>query len=273
MIPILRDDAEASAFTFCGGTDCGDNFEHLAEDTNCWMAANNVNALDRYRQSDICVVLDVLFRVGFKQQQFVFRVVPSQICGTDFASDEAVKTGWTTAAANRKTAKLTVLDRKFLLISGCDLERCVPNGERNQGEVFLGVTQLIHGPEDVIPSLVSVAAPKKRDDFFGQILAASGYFGSPMRLIFSEGKGDVFDGFTSGRHRAGVATMIERGPEIVNGIEYDARQIGWKPPAEFDLVQFMQSVSIVINDVGPWLFINEGEDLPFQVVDVMLCPT
>ena len=229
-----------SALTFCGGADCGDDFEHLAEDTNRWVAANNINTLDRYRQGDVCIVLDVLFRIGSEQHQFIFHRVPPGTGGSDVAQYEAVKTGRALPANSAPT--LAPSSRQFVLFGGYYLENRPPGRKGNQGEVLLGVAQLVHGPEDVIPSFVSVAAPKKRDDFRRQILAASGDLGGPMRLVFSEGKCNMLAGFAFRGDGTSVPALIEGCPKIVNGIEQDTGQVGRERPTESDLMKLVETV-------------------------------
>jgi hypothetical protein len=65
--------------------------------------------------------------------------------------------------------------------------------------------------------------------------------------------------------------LVEDGPEVVDGIKQNAGQVVWQPPSEPDLVQFMGSIGIVFDEIGPWLFVGERRDLAFQVKDMMLC--
>jgi hypothetical protein len=161
--------------------------------------------------------------------------------------------------------------RQFVLCGGDDFEDCSPGSHGNQGEVLLGVTQLVQCPENVIPSFVRVAAPKQRDDFCRQIFAASGHGLKEVSLVFRDGKLDVFDRLTLGGHGTCVPALVQRRPEIVNGVEQNAGQVRWRAPAESDLMQLMSSIVIQIDDVGPCAIVREGDNLPFQVVDVMLC--
>jgi hypothetical protein len=139
--------------------------------------------------------------------------------------------------------------------------------------VFLGVTELVQGPEGVIPSFVCILPPEQRDDFRGAIFAdlpavnvvvESGSVISE-RKISSFGVG--FPACDSGR----VSGLIENGAEIVGNIKQNAGEQLRKFLHEFDLVKMLPRFRVLLNEMGPWVaadkFINEH----IEIVDVLLC--
>ena len=139
--------------------------------------------------------------------------------------------------------------------------------------VFLGVTHLVQGPQGIIPSLVWVEPPKQRDDFRRAIigdLPAKNIVIKSGQVIAEREVGSLWIGF-SACDSGSVATLIEHGSEIADGIENDAIKHGWKPPSKSDLVTLMSGYRIILNNVGPWLIVDKGADLLFELTNVMMC--
>jgi len=151
-------------------------------------------------------------------------------------------------------------------------EICPPDVKRHKSAVFLGVTELIQGPEGVIPSFVWVEAPKQRQDFRWQILAAAtANYRVESGKIVPEGELSTFRIDFSSRDGARVTRLVENCAEIISGVENYAGEIGWKPPRELDLVKVLTSYEILLNNFGPWLVIHKLIDFGIEIVDVMLC--
>lgn len=208
------DKTEPTALSFGFCADLRVDFEHFLQDANRRFAAQNINALDCYRNGDVCVVVNFRLGVCPEQQQLILSSVQQTACGRDSPAD-------------------------------CSIES-------SDSDVFLGVTNLVQGPDGVIPSFVCIAPFKERTDFRRQVLTTPAHSVEPMCLVIREGE--------LSRDGAGVGTLIE-------GVKQNA----WKPPGKSDLMQFMESISIVIDDVGPTLFNFKSADVRCQIDDVMMC--
>lgn len=258
------DKTEPTALSFGLCADLRGDFEHFLQDANRRFAAQNINALDRYRNGDVCVVVNFRLGVCPEQQQLILSSVPQTACGRDSPADCSIESSDSDAfASSRECRPCGVFEFE------CELRG--PDTERDQCEVFLGVTNLVQGPEGVIPSFVCIAPFKERTDFRRQVLTTPAHSVEPMCLVIREGELDMLERCTLSRDGAGVGTLIEGGAKVVDGVEQNARQIIWKPPGKSDLMQFMETISIVIDDVGPSLFNFKSADVRCQIGDVMMC--
>src|SRR5271154_4693697 len=73
--------SEPSARGFRIGQDAIDRAHHVAEDTNGWSIAQNVDALDRYVKGDACLVLHAQFARNSRYCDLVLVRIPTGVGG------------------------------------------------------------------------------------------------------------------------------------------------------------------------------------------------
>jgi hypothetical protein len=140
-----------------------------------------------------------------------------------------------------------------------------------ESKMFIGISNLVRGPEEIIPSFVSIESFEDRADFRGQILAATVQIVLPFLLARSEGKLDVIERWGFGSDGAGIANLIEYKPQIVGGIEQDAGQNFRRLFGEFSLVKIAAKIGVMINESGPWPICDESVNGLIKLTDVVMC--
>ena len=144
--------AKAAALSFRSHQDALDYAAHSVEHVNCLLAANSVNAVDRYAKGHVSCYARLHSRRSNRQGDLVFFGIPAErragradgVACPSVAGDIAGKE------------------------SDCPIDL-----QGNKGAMFLGVTELVQGPEGVIPSFVWIEPAKERRDFRWQIGAGS----------------------------------------------------------------------------------------------------
>jgi hypothetical protein len=140
--------------------------------------------------------------------------------------------------------------------------------------VFLGVTELVQGPEGVIPSLVWLEPPKYRSDFRRQIptnVPRTVDVVVEVGQRVGEGKVGLFELNVPTRDRGGVAGLVEGGSEVAGNIEQNAGKHLGQLSRELDLVNMLSRLRIFINDMGPRVTIDKVIDQHIEILDVLLC--
>lgn len=258
---------ESSALCFRCSEDAINYAHHVVEDANRRLADLSLNAVERYVKGDVCLVARAKFAVGPTECDLVFFRVPVGVADAHSAL-HTVDFDFVNQIDHAVGAK----GRNRLGRFG-EMQICAADIERNQGAVFLGVTELVQGPEGIIPSLVCLERPKQREDFRWQILASA----TVDHMLDSSGvvterKLSTFRLDFSTRNGARVTRLVENGSQIVGSVESDAGQLRWKPPGELDLMNVIASIDqILINNVGPWLVSHKLVDFGVEIIDVMLC--
>jgi hypothetical protein len=143
--------------------------------------------------------------------------------------------------------------------------------------MFLGVTELVQGPEGGVPSFVWLEAPKQRYDFRREVIADAPSFnieieGGQVRTEWEIGGFGI--GALPPSNCASVADLIENGPQIIGRVEQDAGENVGELSREFDFVDILARLRLLIDEVGPraiFASAPEGVDNAAEVVDVMLC--
>jgi hypothetical protein len=148
--------------------------------------------------------------------------------------------------------------------------------KRDERAVFLGVTELVYGPEGIIPSFVWLEASKERYDFRVKVPAnfpiSVNIFVKLVKGV-REGEVSFCPTRTAGGDSGSISALIQNGPEIINCIENDAREHFWDWLSESELMDLLSGIRIKIDESGPWLFAEELINKRFEIADVMLCAT
>jgi hypothetical protein len=245
--------AKAAALSLGSHQDALDFVAHSVEDQFCRPIAENFNAIDRYRKGEFAAYLEIIAGRHGHQCHLAFSRVPPDS-----------STCWTSNVALGPT----------MVDFGVEGGRGVIDGERYESAVFLGITELVQGPEGIIPSFVWVESSKDREDFRRQMFAR---FSSPIdmgiELIESVGEREVglFRRDFATSHSGGVSGLVEHGAKVIYGIENDAWQHDRQWLGELDFVKILSGLRLFINEVGPWVTVDKLRLNSIEVGDVMLC--
>lgn len=140
--------------------------------------------------------------------------------------------------------------------------------------MFLGVTELIQGPEGIIASFVWAEIAKERRDFRGEVFADLSFSVDVVvkaGQIIAERKVGPFGVLSPACDGAGVSRLIKDGSQIVDSIEKDAGKVSWQTTRKDDLMKIVDSITVSLDSVGPRLIGYKLGDLGVEIVDVMLC--
>jgi hypothetical protein len=241
--------AEAAALSFGSHQDVLDDVAHLVEDANKRLAANNLNALDRYVKGEVAAYIGARQRRSERQYHFVFRCVPAE--------------GVVLKVANSGIPP-TMLD---VQVDGC---RSSADRKGNERQMLFSVRDLIESPKDIIASFVSLEPFKKRTDLRWQILASPSHHINEIHIGIAEGESNMVCG-PSGSDGSGVSALVQDGAEIVSGVEENAGEFVGQLALKLDFVDMLRRIRLFINDVGPRLIVFEFGDSPFEIGDVVMC--
>jgi hypothetical protein len=208
------------------------------EESNHWLAVHKLDIVNRYIRNEVEIHVKCTSRLNATKFHFVFNSIPSG------------------ARKHCITAKSQV----------CAGEIASGRSEGAYDHVFVGVTDSVQYPQQVIPSFVCLERAHEVTDFFGQVFASSFYRRFKVSSVVGNWEGGIGGG------AEGVNSFVEGGAQINDGITKDVFQVGWHGLNEFDLINFLGSFRVSLNDSGVWLTREELVDLPFKVTDVILCP-
>ena len=65
--------------------------------------------------------------------------------------------------------------------------------------------------------------------------------------------------------------MVENGAEVVGDIEQDAGKHIRQLVSEFDLVDMVPQIRVLLNDMGPWVAFDKVVNERIEITDVKLC--
>lgn len=149
----LGNKPDSAALCFRSHQDALDYDAHCVEDANRRLAAESIDAIDRYRNSDVCCYVRLrrckVATARSEQCDLGFFRVPADTARTHDINNRPVIAG-----ESRIKESFRILDLS-----------------RIESAVFLGITELVQSPEAIIPSFVWVERPKQRYYFRRQIVA------------------------------------------------------------------------------------------------------
>lgn len=237
------DQTDTLALRFGGPEDAINFARNGIEDANRRAASNAVDFVKGYNEGKLCIVLKVTAGVDLGDHDLIF--VP-------------VKDG----RRDRSPRQDGIPQR--------DAATCDANG--HQEPMLVGVTELVEGPEGVIPSLMRIERSKQRADFRRQILASS--VSDPIKISNGVPKGEVrvlglsdacFDG-------NGVATLIQSGSERFDGLRATiSPAIG--DSAREAISMGCDALRISLGETFSWFLFEESGDTLFKPTDMLICPS
>lgn len=224
--------------------DALDFADHVVKDSNEWMASHNVNVAEGYVNGDVDIVARVHFGGADGVHDFILSRIPS---GVDY-SQRARQRPEATKNHSVQTSR-----------------------QRTHHVVFVHVSGMINCPKDRVASTVRHEPAHDRYDIRGNIFTPP--LDETFKLLGVISEREVgTPGMTDPRClRGGVPSVIQSGPEVLQGIRGDVAEHIRNIPSELDLELFTKAVRVYLNSMGPWLVVDESIPLRFKIGNVLLC--
>lgn len=238
------DKAEAPRLCFNSAEDALNFARHSAEDSVRWLTANRIDLYELYKNSHLELVIRFVSMRDADQYHLVFRAIPPR-WPRCLLRGSGVGVGAAHAGDH-----------------GCDFE---------DSFVFGGVSQLVHGPKEMVPSFVWLKRDHQIKDFFRDVSGAP-LWGS---CVFQSGSG-VGEGemsvlpFVARGACDGVPGLIERGSQMVDGLEGKPGDFPWHGFSEDDLVDIFGSVNVVFDQLAVWVRPSKRIKLGLQFLGASL---
>ncbi len=242
-LAISSNQTEAPRFRFDSHKAALDFAKHGAENAKRWLAAHSLNFADHYDDAKLEIVLRVVSVRDGKDYHLVFRCVPP---------------GWPNHTHDGNVTG-----------PGHEVGKIGDGSNRDNDFVFVGISQLVQRPENIIPSFVWLARHHHVKDFFRHVFGLASYSTLYLRDIVTERElGVPTPGARSDGD--GITGLVQSGAEIVGSIEGDPRQGGWQGFNQLDLMHILGGVGIWFNYESIRVASAKGGNLPFKLVDVSL---
>lgn len=123
--------------------------------------------------------------------------------------------------------------------------------------MFAGIAQIVEGVEKIIPSLVTIEAPKERLDFRRRILAKTPHAVIEVGRCFGAWEdGKSARVFSAGR----VSGMVETGTKVFDNFGGKQRPISREMLSNANLMDGVNAVRIKLGQSNVWIFSKELVD-------------
>jgi hypothetical protein len=215
------------------------------EDSNNWLAVNNLDFVKRYKNTEIEIVLEFCFGAEGDKYHLVFCSVPNMGIG----HLEETSTANLSPNANESGAN------------------------RNDHFMLVSIAYLVECPQEVIPSLVRLEPAKERLDLLGYIL------GPHQRICHlsdttSEGEGSVFGAAAARSNSYRVPGIVESTPKVVHQVPGNVPNGIWERRGQLDLVNLMvRLLRVRFNNSCVWIDLSKLCDLPLKLDEVFFSPS
>ena len=233
-------EADSLGLSFESHDDALDYVEKAMKRAADLMALNNLNLVERYEKGvlELHLVFSA-FDAKSGDYHLVFGAVPSGRIGQPH---------WSTIMS---VENFDSISKKW---HGPD------------DAVFIGVTKLVQGPEQVIPSLVWFCRAYDVADFRGEISPNAHHLFVEGRFTLSNG--EVFVAPPEGKHG-----LVKRGSQVVDGVDDVTFKGSGHRFTKSELAQLVSAVRARLNDCVVNVEIaDEGVNFAFEVRDVILSP-
>jgi len=211
---------------------------------NDWLIANDVRFSKRYIEGNINITLKLSIGGCPGKYDLVFFSVPDGACDLKASAGQC-----------------------------CDMvtsPACVyPNW--NNDSVFVAVTKSVQCENKVIASFVGAERTTERYDIRWDIFTSS--FNNVFEFLFGIGDREIsFPRIRMPRRNANsINSLIESRTESFDDFNGKIGTIGGEIFGEFDFMQFIDAVNILISDYGVWLVIKKPIDPAIKIIDVFVC--
>lgn len=238
------DESDSSRLSFRSHDDALDFAHHSVENVRHRIAFNRRNSVERYAVGAIEVVLKL--RIGGDNREY------------DFVFGAIIDKGWNmdSTASGATHPKIHVSGKLK---------------EWNQQPMLIAVVRPVQCPDQIIPSSVWLECAKERNYLDRNVFAVSG--DHIFEFSFGIGNGEIgaLGGMCAGSNSNDIGRMVEGGSEATEGINCDVFD-NVRDGAEFDLVDFVNSITITLDHSGAGVIFQKLIGLPFEFINMGLCP-
>lgn len=212
----------------------------LVKDSENWLAVHELDSCKRYITNHLEIRLvchsTLLDLADF---HLIFRAVPG---------------------GNKDGAAPMDRDGAIYVESGAD------RGERAHNCVFVGFSQLVQCPEEVVPSFVWFERAEVSNDFLRGVFVPSIY-GASFKLAAVDGKGKVCLLAHDSEHG-----LVESGTKVIGNIDGFFIEDIRERLDQLEFNNFASGVSIRLYNKGIGITLVEGVNLPFEISGALLRP-
>lgn len=232
--------ADLPALDLCGRDDFANLTREEIEGADCWRGLHTIKFVEAYEKGNIGVVFEL--PAGHDAQIFdlIFFAIPSR--------------GEELEAASGPPAHLHLRSKR---------------PDRHKEPVFVGVTELVEGPQGIIPSLVRIEASKQRADLAGQVPASSLYHSIQVSNVVGDRKIGILGLGNSVENGDGVSGLVESGPQRLKGFNGSVGPTIGKIARELHRVG-NDAFRIRLFDPLVWFLLEEGADTFLKPTRVFL---
>jgi hypothetical protein len=230
-------DSKSNTLRFESHDDALNYVDKLCENNIRWLSINKLDIAHRYIVANLAICVRCSMRGLAKEFHFVFRSIPS--------GRTHLHTSYNNAAFERQTAD--------------------NNCGRGDKSVFIGIAEFVQCPENIVPSFVWLEPVDDVDNVLREVFASPFDGILEVDKVWSDRKESVLSLSNSEN------SLVESGTQIIDNIGSNPVQGYWQGLNELDLMNFLRSVRVNINDVSVWVTISESNPLPFKITKVMLC--
>ncbi len=245
-VPALRDNPETLRFGLHSRQDALDLAKQVVEDGDNRLFGNQWNVLKSYEGMEIELVLELSPGSEGKNLHLVFSAIPN----------------WSLWNRQGSFGRAHISSK----------HRENASSERNHDFVFIGITNLIKQPQQIIPSEVRLEPAKQRLDFFRQIFGASKSI-SHLVNTSSERERSEFWISLSGSYSNRESGSVESTTKVPNQVPQDIANGLREWFGEFKLKNLKSGpVRIVLGNLFVGIEIDERFNSLFKVGKVFLSP-
>lgn len=241
---ISGEEFEASGLCFDTVDDARDFARQSVEDSQHWLAANDVDFVKRYAEGDVYIVLKLRVGTHHREYDLVFLGVPRWSREQEvFCADPHVP----------------------------DLCAAHDYADGHNQSVLVTARGAVQCPQQVVPSLVRLERPQVRDDLLRKIFAPA--FDGVLQFAGTASEGEVCVlGVDRARgDRDGIHGEVERGSEVVERVSGKLTGEVGNRLAQRDLVRVVDAIRVGLNNAGVIYRCVPTPGLPLKVLNVALC--
>lgn len=222
---------------------CDDALNHVRKAVkrgNDFLACNKLNIVEGYKKGKLDIHFAFTVRDwDFSQYDLVFHAVPPGREGKP---------------------------RRSAAMCSAHLHPVVGEAHRVNDSVFIGVTELVQDPEQIIPSFVWLGRANHFTDAVREYLGDTCHLRVKRSLVVS-------DGIVKELPAESEHGLVKRGPQAKNSIASVASNTLWHRLTDSQLQQIVSAIRVTLGDSGAGvLVLNECLDFAVEIGNVILSP-
>ncbi len=231
--------------SFSQGDDLLNEADQLVKDSNNWLAAHNLNFVERYIQGELEIIVNFIVLKRNEKYDLVIAAIPF----------------W----SNNFCSSLSYSDIRKAHIN-LDSGRC-------KHFVFVRDAYPVECPKKIVSSFVWLEGAQKREDARTKIIETP--FNHFFELDLTVCKGEISLAPTINRSRknsGGIPSEIKSAPKIVNNISRYRGEVIRKWLSELDFMNVNPPLRIGINNKLVWFRFEKNLDSFLKINKVFLSP-